>query len=87
MNDSVSVGVIAQDLLEVLPEAVSTDSKGMYSVSYNGVTALLVQAVNELKDKVVVLEDVNAGLVEVCNTQQAQIEELKSLVQTLVNLR
>ena len=40
-------GVIAQEMLEVLPEAVIEDSKGMYSVAYGNITALLIQALKE----------------------------------------
>ncbi|WP_291632219.1 tail fiber domain-containing protein [Clostridium sp.] len=40
-------GVIAQELLEVLPEAVVTDEKGMYSVAYGNVVGLLIEAIKE----------------------------------------
>ena len=40
-------GVVAQEMLEVLPEAVIEDSKGMYSVAYGNITALLIQALKE----------------------------------------
>lgn len=50
-----SVGIIAQDLLKVLPNAVNeqvTDNgETRYNVQIAGVVALLVQAVNELSDK------------------------------------
>ncbi len=58
-NDTgeLGVGVIAQDVLAVLPEAVRTDtSTDTYTVNYNGVIALLVEAVKELQAKVVELE-------------------------------
>jgi hypothetical protein len=41
------VGVIAQELIEVLPEAVIEDKEGMYSVAYGNITALLIQALKE----------------------------------------
>lgn len=40
-------GVIAQDVADVLPEAVREGNNGYYAVSYNGVTALLVEAAKE----------------------------------------
>lgn len=46
------VGVIAQDVEKVLPEAVLTDETGKLAVSYNGLTALLIEAVKELKHEV-----------------------------------
>ena len=46
------VGVIAQELQEVLPEAVSSDQDGMLSVAYGNITALLIQAIKELSGRV-----------------------------------
>ncbi len=46
------VGVIAQELQEVLPEAVSSDQDGMLSVAYGNITALLIQAIKELSARV-----------------------------------
>lgn len=41
------VGVVAQEILEVLPEAVHTDEKGTLSVAYGNLTALLIEALKE----------------------------------------
>ena len=49
-----SVGVIAQDVEKVLPECVEDSDKK--TVSYSGVTALLVESVKELMQKVESLE-------------------------------
>ena len=43
------VGFIAQEVEKVLPEVVSTDSEGYKSVSYDKFSAVLVEAVKELK--------------------------------------
>jgi hypothetical protein len=43
------VGVIAQEIEEVLPEVVNTDSEGMKSVSYGSIIGLLIEAIKELK--------------------------------------
>ena len=47
-------GVIAQDVLKVLPEAVSidTNANGMYSVAYGNMVGLLIEAIKELKAEV-----------------------------------
>ena len=45
-------GLIAQDLVEVLPEAVITDENGMMSVAYGNVVGLLVEAIKELRAEV-----------------------------------
>jgi len=50
------VGVIAQEVLEVLPEAVVTRENGYLAVDYQKIVPLLVQAVKELSAKVDNLE-------------------------------
>lgn len=45
------VGVIAQEVEQVLPELVNTDDKGMKSVNYAGLVAPLIEAVKELSHK------------------------------------
>ena len=51
-------GVVAQEILEVLPEAVSKGGEtGHYSVDYLGVVALLVEAVKELRTEVRALKE------------------------------
>lgn len=62
-----SAGLIAQEVQEVLPEAVTRDNEedgGMLRLNYNSVIALLVESVKELSAEV-------KGL-------KAEIEELKS---------
>jgi hypothetical protein len=46
------VGVIAQEMQQVLPEVVSVDSQGYMSVAYGNVVGLLIEAVKELESKV-----------------------------------
>lgn len=46
------VGVIAQDLQEILPEAVKTREDGYLAVDYSRVVPLLIQAIKELKAKI-----------------------------------
>ena len=45
------IGVIAQEIEEVVPEIVSSDEQGFKSVDYAKLTALLIEAVKELKDE------------------------------------
>ena len=51
-----SIGVIAQEMLEVMPEVVSQDEQGMYSVAYGNLVGVLIEAVKELEAKVESLE-------------------------------
>jgi len=63
-NGERSAGVIAQELLEVLPEAVkekelalqTADGESYYVVEYDAVTGLLVEAIKELTKRVEALE-------------------------------
>ena len=41
------VGVIAQEVLEVLPEVVQQDQEGNYSVAYGNITAVLIEAIKQ----------------------------------------
>jgi hypothetical protein len=51
-------GLIAQDVLEVLPEAVTQDPEtGHYHVAYGNIVGLLVESIKELKKEVDTLKD------------------------------
>ena len=63
-------GVIAQEVLEVLPEVVKTNDKGMYSVAYGNITALLIEGVKEQQLLIA--------------SQRADIEELKRQINYIV---
>jgi hypothetical protein len=41
------VGVIAQEILEVIPEVVGQDNDGMYNVSYGNIVGVLIEAIKE----------------------------------------
>jgi hypothetical protein len=44
-------GLLAQEVLNVLPEAVHQDNDGYYSLAYGNIVGLLVQAIKELDEK------------------------------------
>lgn len=48
-TDQSAIGVIAQQVEQVVPELVHTDASGFKSVSYGNLTALLIEAIKELK--------------------------------------
>jgi hypothetical protein len=47
-----NTGLIAQEVNEVLPEAVSTDSNGYYNLSYGNMAGLIIEAIKELKTEI-----------------------------------
>jgi hypothetical protein len=49
-------GVIAQEVLKVLPEVVTETESGMYSVAYGNMVGLLIEAIKELKAEIEVLK-------------------------------
>jgi len=51
-DKTTKIGVIAQEVLEVLPEVVQQDDEGKYSVAYGNMVGLLIEAIKELKAEV-----------------------------------
>lgn len=51
------LGVIAQELKEIVPELVKEDKNGYYSVDYAGLTALNSAAINQLTTRILFLEN------------------------------
>ena len=50
------VGVIAQEVEEVLPEVINTDNEGMKSVDYGKMVGVLIEAIKDLKSEVDMLK-------------------------------
>lgn len=51
-DNTTTLGFIAQDLAEVLPEVVKIDSNGYYSMNYNELIPVLVEAIKEQETKI-----------------------------------
>ena len=66
---STNIGVIAQEVLEIVPEVVSQDASGMYNVAYGNMAGLFIEAIKQQQ-----------SLIE---QQQKQIDQLKALVDGL----
>ena len=73
MNNSgkEKIGILAQDVQKVFPELVSEDANEMLSVNYQGLVPVLINAIKEQEDKII--------------DQQTQIDELKELVNQLID--
>jgi trimeric autotransporter adhesin len=69
MTEGDQIGLVAQDVESVIPELVSEDRDGYKAVSYNKLTAVLVEAVKELKTQ--------------SERQQTEIERLRALIKDL----
>lgn len=50
------VGIIAQEIEEILPEIVSTDNEGIKSVDYSKLTPLLIEAIKAQQEQIEILE-------------------------------
>ena len=65
------IGFIAQELELQLPDLVKTDDKGLKSVKYQNMVAVLTEAIKEQQTQI--------------ESQKTEIEELKDLVKQLIN--
>ncbi len=61
-DENTHIGFIAQELQDILPEAVVARSDGYLTVDYGAVTPVLVEAVQELSKQVEALQAENATL-------------------------
>jgi hypothetical protein len=50
-DKSEKVGVIAQEVLEILPQVVQQDDNGNYSVAYGNMAGVFIEAIKELKSQ------------------------------------
>ena len=51
-----SVGVIAQEMEKILPEVVSTNDRGLKTVSYGNIVGVLIEAIKEQQVRIEELE-------------------------------
>jgi len=60
-NPEKSIGVIAQEIEEVIPEVVREDNEGMKSVAYGNITAVLIEAIKEQQKQIDELKSIING--------------------------
>jgi hypothetical protein len=58
-HEGLDIGVIAQEIEKIAPQAVTTRPTGYKAVQYEKLVPLLIQAINELNTKIKNLEDVH----------------------------
>jgi hypothetical protein len=56
-DKSTKIGVIAQEVLKVLPEVVQQDDNGNYSVAYGNIVGILIESIKELKAEIDILKN------------------------------
>ena len=47
-----SIGVIAQEMEKILPEVVTVDHRGLKTVSYGNIVAVLIEAIKEQQKQI-----------------------------------
>ena len=57
VSENKNLGFVAQEVMDVLPDAVHGSEKTLYTLDYKAITALLVKSVQELSAKVTALEN------------------------------
>ena len=81
-GQGLQLGVIAQEVEEIFPEVVHTDSRGFKSVEYSKLVAPLIEAVKELNHQNEDLQAENARLkneiVELRNVVEGRLAALES---------
>ena len=75
------VGVIAQEVEAVLPEAVETGGDGYKSVNYSNITPLLIEAIKEQQAEIEELKSVK----EENEALKAKVEKLEKMMEELLN--
>jgi hypothetical protein len=56
MGEQKEIGFIAQEMEEIIPEVIGTNSDGLKSLDYPKLVAVLCKAIQELSDKNDILE-------------------------------
>lgn len=74
------MGMIAQEVEEVLPQWVGTDSNGYKTLAYRGFEALTVEGMRELKSENDRLESANKDLQSKVTSLEARLSKLERLV-------
>jgi hypothetical protein len=73
------LGFIAQELKEVLPEAVKQGEDGYYAVLSSAVVAVLVEGMKEQQEQIEALREENAGLKAQVSPLETTVRELREL--------
>lgn len=80
------IGLLAQEVKEVIPEAVNYDTiNDIYSVNYNCLIAPVVESIKELSDRVEAQQSVIQAQQAAIRDQQSTIQAQQSTIQKLLD--
>jgi hypothetical protein len=82
-DSNIHIGFIAQEVEKLFPELVLTDKTGFKSISYDKITAILVEGIKEQQLQIDSLANENAMLKEKLkelDTLKAELEAIKALL-------
>ena len=82
-SEGTQIGVIAQEIENVFPELVHTDTEGYKSVSYSNLVAPLIEAVKELKQQNESQQALTETLQKQAKSQQVLIETLQKEIEEI----
>jgi len=86
-DKSRQLGVIAQEVNEVIPEIVTQNTDGIYSVDYSKLTALLIESTKAQQAEIVKLKADNELLQKQLNEQNKRIESIEKYVKAAANVK
>jgi len=87
LSSSREIGFLAQEVAEVLPETVIKTDDGIYGVNYNAIIPVLAEAIKELNDKIVKLEEKTGTLEEENNYLRTLVADLSKTPSTDVSIQ
>jgi hypothetical protein len=70
-TDAPQIGLIAQDVESIIPEVVLTDEEGYKSITYDKLTAVLIEAIKELKQQIAAQD----SLIQMQNARISALEK------------
>jgi len=79
-DDKKHIGVIAQEVEEILPELVVTDNDGFKSVKYENLTPVLIEAVKEQQ----AIIDAQNKKIEELEAKAKEVDELKAQMKEIL---
>lgn len=80
IGSSLSVGFMAQELIDVFPDAVKLNEEGFYGVNYNYFTVVAIKAIQEQQNEINELKTQNKTLETKLESLQNEIEAIKDLL-------